>query len=206
MGYNHIDTVTVQHNGLPIHLKIQERTEVPPEPFYCLTWRTVYPGSRRNRRFYRSNTTGFWTLPVQVALHLMSEVEEHGWLDGRYEDRQLRHRGTDNDIFSSRSLSVRDRRTMFDSITCDEGEPDWGDDPLFVVIQVPDRRPLRRWRKIMIVDTAREFCTFRSTTTDPSYMPVIADPHRSPWRMDNAMQDASAAMIREFLDMLRTGL
>ena len=129
----------------------------------------------------------------------MSEVEERGWLDGRYEDRQRRHQGTDNNIFSSCSLSVSDRRTMFESITCDEGEPDWGDDPMFIVIQVPDGQ----WRKIMIVDTERKFCTFRSTTTDPSYMPAIVDPHRSPWRMDNAMQDASASMIRVFLDELR---
>lgn len=200
MGYNHIDTVTVRHNGLPIHLKIQERTEVPPEPFYCLTWRTVYPGSGRNRRFYRSSATGFWTIPVQVALDLMSEAEERDWLDSRYEDRQRRHLGTDNNIFSSRSLSARDRRTMFESITCDEGEPDWGDDPMFIVIQVPDGQ----WRKIMIVDTTREFCTFRSATRDVGYKPVIADPRMYPWRMDNAMQDASAAMIREFLDVLRT--
>ena len=158
MGYKLIDTITVQHNGLPIHLKLQERTEVPPELFYCLTWRTVYASGRSNRRFYRSNTTGFWTIPVNLALHLMGEAEEHGWLGGSYEDRQLRHRGTDNDIFSSQSMSARDRHTMFDSIICDEGEPYWGDDPLFVVIQVPDGQ----WRKIMIVDTTREFCTFRS--------------------------------------------
>ena len=56
----------------------------------------------------------------------------------------------------------------------------------------------------MIVDTAREFCTFRSATTDPSYRPVIADSHLRPWRLDNAMQDSSAAMILEFLDVLNS--
>ena len=200
MGYRHIARVTVQHNGLPIHLKLQERTEVPPEPFYCLTWRTVYPGSGRNRRFYRSTTTGFWTIPVQVALHLMSEADERGWLDGGYEDRQVRHCGTDNDISYSRSLNARKRRTMFESIMCDEGEPDWGDDPVFIIIQVPDGQ----WRKIMIVDTTREFCTFRSTTMDVGYRLGMADPRLHPWRMDNAMQDASAEMIREFLRVLNT--
>ena len=131
---------------------------------------------------------------------LMSEAEERGWLDGRYEDLQDRHQGTGNVIFYSRSLNVRDRRVMLESITCDQGEPDWGDDPMFMVIQVPDKP----WRKIMIVDTPREFCTFRSATTCVGYKPVIADPHLCPWRMDNAMQDASAAMIREFLNVLNT--
>ena len=200
MGYNRIDTVTVQHNGLPIDLKLQVRTEVPPEPFYCLTWRTVYPSGRSNRRFYRLSATGFWTIPIDLAIHLMSESERLGWLDGTYEDRQRRHCGTDNEVSYSRSLNARDRRTMFESITCDEGEPDWGDDPLFVVIQVPDGQ----WRKIMIVNTTREFCTFRSATRDVGYKPVIADPRMYPWRMDNAMQDASAEMIREFLAVLRT--
>ena len=200
MAYRLIDRITVWHDGLPIHLKIQERLEVPPDPFYCLSWRTLYPGGRSNRRFYRSSTTGFWTIPIQVAVDLMSEAEERGWLDGRYEDLQDRHQGTGNVIFYSRSLNVRDRRVMLESITCDQGEPDWGDDPMFMVIQVPDKP----WRKIMIVDTPREFCTFRSATTCVGYKPVIADPHLCPWRMDNAMQDASAAMIREFLNVLNT--
>ena len=54
----------------------------------------------------------------------------------------------------------------------------------------------------MIVDTERQFCTFRSTTTDVSYKPVIADARLSPWRMDNAMQDAGPAMILTFLNVL----
>ena len=54
----------------------------------------------------------------------------------------------------------------------------------------------------MIIDSARKFCTFRSTTTDPVYQPTIADHHLRPWRMDNAMQDASAAMVHTFLSVL----
>ena len=198
MGYRLIDRITVQHEGLPIHLKLQERLEVPPEPFYCLTWRTVYARGRSNRRFYRSRRTGFWTIPVRLASDIMRRAERRGWLDDRYEDRQVRHRGTDNTIIDSRRLGVRERRSMFESITSTLGEPTWGNDPLFLVIQVPDGT----WRKILIVDATREFCTFRSTTTDVGYMPVIADPHLHPWRMDNAMQDASAAMFRIFLNLL----
>ncbi len=203
MAYNRIDSVTAQHNGLPIDLKLQERLDVEEEPrFYCLSWRTRLPyDPTKNRQPYvdRRGGTGFWTIPVSVALGLMRQAEERGWLDGRYEDPQIRHEGTDNDIFSSRLLNPRDRRTTFESITCDEGEPDWGDDPVFIVVQVPDGR----WRKIMIVDTERQVCTFRSATRDESYTKVI-DCLQSPWRLDNSMQDASAAMIREFLDVLRT--
>ena len=198
MGYRLIDRITVRHEGLPIHLKLQERLEVPPEPFYCLTWRTVYPRGRSNRRFYRLRRTGFWTMPVRLALDLMMCAEGRGWFDGRYEDLQVRHRGIANTIFDSRELGGREQRTILESITSTHGEPDWGADPLFVVLQVPDVT----WRKIMIVDSARKFCTFRSTTTDVSYMPVIADPHLNPWRMDNAMQDASPAMTRTFLTVL----
>ena len=122
-----------------------------------------------------------------------------GW-DGTYHDPQKRCGGPDNDIIDSRELGAGERRDMFKYITCEDGEPDWGDDPLFVVIQVPDK--ILRWRKIMIVDSERKLCTFRSTTTDPNYKPVIADPILSPWRMDNAMQDSSATMIRTFQSVL----
>lgn len=89
--------------------------------------------------------------------------------------------GTDNDIIESRRLGARERRSMFRSITSTQGEPDWGDDPSFLVIEVPDGTR----RKILIVDATRRFCTFRSTTTDPRYMPIIADPHlsRGGWTM-----------------------
>ena len=198
MNYRLIDRITVRHEGLPIHLKLQQRLNVPPEPFYCLTWRTFYPGGGSNRRFYRSSRAGFWTIPVRLASDLMRQAERRGWLDGRFEDTQVRHCGTGNITFDSRRLGVRERRALFESITSTEGEPYWGNDPSFVVIQVPDGT----WRKIMIVDSAREFCTFRSTTTNPVYKPTIADDHLKPWRMDNAMQDASAAMIRAFLSFL----
>ena len=200
MGYREIDRITGWHDGQPVHLKLQERLGVPPVPYHCLSWRTLYSGGTANRRFYRSKKRGFWTIPTRLALVLMRQADERGWLDGTYDDPQKRCGGPDNDIFDSRELGARERREVFESITCEDGEPDWGYDPIFVVIQVPDKR--RRWRKVMIADSERRLCTFRSTTTDPDYKPVIADPALSPWRMDNAMQDAGAAMIRTFLSIL----
>ena len=71
-------------------------------------------------------------MPVRLALDLMRRAEGRGWFDGRYEDLQVRHRGTDNTTIDSRQLGVRERRSMFDSITSTQGEPDWGVDPLFI--------------------------------------------------------------------------
>lgn len=200
MGYREIDRITGWHNGQPVHLKLQERLGVPPVPYHCLSWRTLYPGGTTNRRFYRSRENGFWTIPTPLALELLRQADVRGWLDGAYHDPQRRCGGPENDIIDSRELGDRERRDMFEYITCENGEPDWGDDPLFVVIQVPDQ--ILRWRKIMIVDSKKDICIFRSTTTDPEYKPVITDPVLSPWRMDNAMQDAGAAMIRTFLNVL----
>ena len=204
MGYRLIDAVTVQHDGLPIQLRLQERLEVEREPrFFCLSWRTRLPYDRtKNRQPYVDvrGGTGFWTLPVGVALDLMRQAEEQGWLDGRYEDPQIRHGGTDNTIIYSVSLDSTSREDWVDAIACDDWrEPDWGNDPTFLIVRVPDGT----WQKIMIIDTERQLCTFRSATRDDGYTKVI-DCLRSPWRLDNSMQDASAAMIREFLDVLRT--
>ena len=197
MNYEEVRRVTTAYDGLPVDLKLQRRLTVPPHSFYCLSWRTPYPSGKSNRRFYRLTGSGFWTIPVGVALRLMVQARESGMLDARYDDRQVRHRGTEDTIIDSRALGERQRRNVFDAITSADKEPDWGGDPLFVIIEVPDGT----WRKIMIVDTEREFCTFRSATTDVDYKPVITC-LRSPWRMDNAMQDSSAAMMRKFLSTL----
>ena len=183
-----------------MHLILQTRHCVPPVDFFCLSWRTVLPTGSSNRRFYydRRHGTGIWTIPVSIALGLLNRADAAGMLDERYDDLQERHCGPNNCIIDSRNLGRRER--VFASIINVDRDPDWGLEPLFVIIQVPDRR----WRKIMIVDTQRETCTFRSTTTDPSYRQGVGDGMILPWRLDNTMQDASCAMMREFRGVLRT--
>ena len=194
--YEEITRVTVRHDGLPVHLLLQKRFEFAPEPFHCLSWRTRYPSdTTKSRRFNRLKETGFWTIPVRVASCLMRQARDRGMLDPQYDDPFW---GAQNPIIDSRTLDVRGRLSVFDTIICDKGEPDWGDNPVFVISECLDGT----WRKIMLVDTRREICTFRSTTTSVDYKPIIVDPHRSPWRMDNSMQDASAAMMRKFLSVM----
>ena len=201
--YTEIRRVTGQHAGIPINLLLQIRNDNPPVPYPCLSWRTLYPSGKSNRRFYRTKD-GCWTIPVSVALSMLEEAEEAGMLDEQHDDPQVRHGGTANEIIDSRTLGDDGRRNEFDRIAGEDGEPDWGPKPLFIIVQMPDiaQVPDKAWRKIMIVDTKREFCTFRSTTTDDSYKPVVLLP-QTHWRMDNAMQDASAAIMRKFLSVLR---
>ena len=200
MSYKEIRRVTAEHDGIPINLKLQWRLNDPPRRYHCLSWRTRYPRGRTNRQRYRLDEPGVWTIPVRMASYLMRQAEDCGMFDARYDDPQVRCGGPENCIVDSRTLGTRERLDVFDAITCDQGEHEWGNDPVFVIIEVPDGR----WRKIMIVDTQRELCTFRSTTSDPSYEgAIITDGVTPPWRLDNNMQDASAAMIREFLSTLR---
>ena len=199
MDYRELGRITVQHEGLPVHFKLQERYDEQLVSYHCLSWRTLYPSGRSNRRFYKTKDSGFWTLPISLAFEAMSEAENRGWLDDNYDDPQIRHGGSNNRVLDSRQLVDSERHDLFESITCIGEESDWGDSPVFIVIEVPDGK----WRKIMIVDTTREFVTFRSTTTDPCYRPVIVDSQMNPWRMDGAMQDASALMTRSFLRLLR---
>ena len=199
MSYQEIMSVSEMHDGLPVRLKLQLRLNVPPTRYRCLSWRTLYPSGLSNRRFYRTND-GFWTIPMSVALRLMQRADECGMLGSEYDDSQTRHRGPNNLVNDSRLLPAPERIALFDEITLDRSEPNWGPDPLFIVIQVPDDT----WRKVMIIDSGKKFCTFRSLTIEEDYKPVIVEGTRSIWRLDNAMQDASAAMIREFLSVLRT--
>ena len=198
MRYREVDRLTRLHGDLPVHLKLQERLDLDTVPFHCVSWRTVYPRGRTNRQLYRLTESGIWSIPVHVALTLMREADALGWLDGTYDDPQIRHGGPHNASDISTELAVCDRRALFDSITCVEGEPEWGDDPLFAVVQVPDRT----WRKIMIVDSERRYCTFRSTTIDEVYRRGSLRTTVPAWRVHNSMQDASASMIGEFLRCL----
>ena len=185
--YTEILRVTREHNGIPISLLLQTRNDNPPESYYCLSWRTLLPNAGKNRRFYRLREDGCWTIPPSVALMLLESADEAGMLDEDYDDPQIRHEGMANRIMDSRKLGYRERENTLNSIVGDAGEPGLGHEPLFTIIQVRDKT----WHKIMIVDTRRKICTFRSTTTDDSYKPAILLP-RTHWRMDNAMQDASS--------------
>lgn len=200
--YTEIRRVTLIHEGLPIHIILQTRHHVRPVDFFCLSWRTVLPNGSRNRRFYydRRYGTGIWTMPVSVGLRLIDQADAAGMLDEEYDDLQERHDGTNNTIIDSRNLGRQEHEREFASIINVNRDPDWGPDPLFLIIEVPDGS----WRKIMIVDTDREICTFRSTTTCTSYGQGVDDGMIPPWRLDNAMQDASCAMMREFRRVLLT--
>ena len=198
--YTEIRRVTVIHEGLPVHFILQTRHFVCPVDFFCLSWRTLLPDGSQNRRFYydRKHGTGIWRLPVPIALRLLELADSEGILDEEFDDLQERCGGIDNTIIDSQSLSRQERERGFASIVNVNREPDWGSDPLFIIIEVPDGT----WRKIMIVDSDRATCTFRSTTTDPSYRQGVADGMIPPWRLDNAMQDASRMMMREFQRVL----
>ena len=198
--YTEIRRVTLIHDGLPVHLILQTRHCVPPVNFFCLSWRTHLPTGSRNRRFYydRKHRTGIWRIPVSIAICLLNQANAEGMLDEEYDDPQGRHGGSNNTIIDSRDLGRQDREQEFYSIVDANRDPDWGADPVFVIIEVPDKT----WRKIMLVDTNRKVCTFRSTTVDDSYRPRADDGMASPWMLDNAMQDASCAMMREFRHVL----
>ena len=200
--YTEIRRVSRIHEGLPVRLVLQTRHYVPPVDFFCLSWRTVLPTGKGNRRFYydRRHGTGIWTIQTSLAIGLLNDAEAAGMLDEQYDDLQVRHSGNSNCIIDSRDLGRLQRERMYASIINLNRDPDWGVDPVFVIIQVPDGT----WRKIMIVDTLREMCTFRSTTTDNSYRQGVADGMIPPWRLDNTMQDASCSMMKEFQRVLLT--
>ena len=130
---------------------------------------------------------------------MLEEAEEKEMLDERYDDPQTRHGGAENGIIDSRELNPQVRRDALDSITTENEIGDWSIDSVFIIIEVPDCS----WRKVMIVDQESGLCTFRSTTSDRSYKPIIREGMTYPWLMDNAMQDASTAMMREFIRVLR---
>ena len=200
--HRELDRITTFHNGIHVNILLNE-ISIPEEPktYYSLSWRTRYRRGGANRRFYYTNRDGYWRIPVLTALELLETAERRGFLHPRYDDPQIRHQGTNNKIIDPRHYdgNAREYGRVFAEIA--DGGEDWGKHPTFVIVEVPDRT----WRKIMIVDSAKEVCTFRSTTQDSEYNLLTRRPHLAPpWIMDNSMQDASVAMMRQFLQVLRT--
>ena len=199
--YHSILSVEEYQNGLPVRLKLQERHEDGPRPYYTVTWRTLYRRGR-NRRFYHAPSEGgCWIIPCQLALNILSLADQNHMLDPKYDDPYVRFGGGGSVVRLSTRLSRNQREILFQEITGYPMEPDWGPTPIFMVA---DEVGGGQWRKIMIVASNLDFCTFRSTTTDESYKPSIISRNQSVWRLDNAMQDASTAIMREFFDILRT--
>jgi len=192
-----IDRVEIEHDGLPIRLVLQVRDDILP-PFPTLSWRTNLPSARVNRYTYKVSGN-YWTVSVDVSLSILRQAEERGMLNEEHDDPQERHNGPDNRIMHSQLLNAQDRDQLYHEITTDHDECNWGAFPEFVVMETPDGT----WRKIMIIDSEREFCTFRSTTTDRDYGRGSDRGMRPPWLLDTAMQDASTSMMREFLRVLQ---
>ena len=200
--YRELDRVSIDHNGIPVELKLQMRLDQPPVPYYCLSWRTRYVSTpAKSRRFYSSVDAGFWTIPVPVALSVLRQAESRGMLSFRYDDLRLRDGSRWNAIIDSRKLESTQLQQARNTIICSKGEPHWGACPLFLISH--DKGDGWDWRDIMIVDTEWKFCTFRCTTTDVGYrMGIFSERLDGPWRLDNALQDASADSMREFLRTL----
>lgn len=127
----------------------------------------------------------------------MGQASDEGLLDTSYDDPGTRHGGPEHYVVAdSRTLSSVDRIRSLDEITFEDEE--WGSVPVFVIAETPDGR----WRKIMIVDTVNNVCTFRSMTTDDAYEMKDTRRRQGLWFLDRSMQDASAAVMRQFLAVL----
>lgn len=200
--YREINRVCAEQNGIPVELKLQKRLDQPPGPYYCLSWRTRYTSTpNKSRRFYSSSVAGMWTIPVSLALSLLGRAAGRNMLDFRYDDLRLRDGSKWNTIIDSRSLDLAQIQSIRSEVICKRGEPEWGNNPLFLISH--DEGAGWAWRTIMLLDTERKFCTFRCTTTMSDYkMGIFAEQLAGPWRLDNALMDASAASMREFLRVL----
>src|SRR5689334_11545068 len=106
--YATIGSVGANADGVPVKLALQERLDVPPEPFHTLSWRTRYAGTTRNRRFYWYRGS-FWTAPLKLVRDLLTAAEQAGMLESKYDDRYARFGGGAPGFVDSSDLS-RDQR------------------------------------------------------------------------------------------------
>lgn len=190
--------IEVTDRGVPVRLQLQQRVDVPPCEFFTISWRTTYPESSSNRRFYFVNGTP-WTVTAQAARGLLERAQAEGMLAAKYDDPYVRFGGGEPSFIASATLPRTSFLETWREITRQGYEIDWGVDPLFLVANEPGER----WRKVLIVDTTRSVLSFRSCTSEETYALRVRNPSSATWYLDNSMQDAGTAITRRFLEFLR---
>jgi hypothetical protein len=202
MEYKLVAQVSDDASMRPVALRLQQRISGSASAYYVGCWRTRYPNTAANRRFYWLADIGCWIIPVWQAARLLDEAAARGLLDERYDDPYMRFGGGTPHFVMSEGCDPVSRTSTLREITHSKGEPEWGASPLFVIGEEPGGS----WRKVMLVDTAREVVTFRSLTTDRTYKPSIDLGVHAYWRLDNAMLDCSTQILRIFRNVLRMQL
>jgi hypothetical protein len=182
-----------QPDGTEVTLALQSRTsDREGKTWNVVSWRTRLGPGGHNRRFYVTKDD-VWTIDVSTALEMYTNLERLGGLDDFYRDE----RSAGFQVTVSNDVNAKNRSTLLQEITL-EGE-DWGTNPFFVVLNDPNAD----WRKVLIVNRATRKATFRSTTTDETYMPRKTMRPQSRWFLDNSMQDVNVQQARALLVELR---
>lgn len=161
--------------------------------WHVLSWRSVYPGTSSNRRFYMNADGEPWSTTVESALTALKHAKSAGWLEDQYLDQRRR---PECDVVVSTDLKPVDREDYLASFIV-PGES-FGDPELFVVCEDSHQS----WRKIMIVNDGR--VTFRSVTTKPDYGVLKHLDNQQDWNLDNSMQDCNVQQARVFLRVLES--
>ena len=180
--------------GTPIKLALQERSSAREEtPYWTISWRTLYQKGGKNRRFYKTDKYGYWSLPIQTALSLIESLKDQGGLDDAFLDaRKL----GDYEFVCSDELKPLEKIKKLSEITGDNET--WDEKSFFVIISDPNPN----WQKILIADANHSLVTFRSLTRDGNYMPKTILRGNSEWWLDNSMLDANVQQFKIFYDHL----
>ncbi len=193
--YRRIQTVLGhQPDGTEITLALQSRTSRREGyTWHVISWRTRLGPGGHNRRFYVS-TGDVWTMEARTALDMYSKLEKLGGLSEKYVDRE---RNPDFQVTVSDNVDAARRSTLLEEITMPDET--WGKNPFIIVLNDPHES----WRKILLVNRETGLATFRSTTTDESYMPRKTLRPGSAWYLDNSMQDVNIQQARILLQHLQ---
>lgn len=181
-------------DGIPVKLALQERTSTGVDnSWWTLSWRSKYSPDGSNRRFYMTND-GCWTIPANLALEMINEMESLGGLSEVYFDHRRR---PFFETLVSTTMSATERADLLCRIT--GPAEDWGGDPFFMMT----RDPNGHWNKVLIINSDNDTATFRSITTNPDYKPKKVLRPDADWWLDNSMMDANVQQMRAFHFQLR---
>lgn len=193
----------VDPHGVEVALRLHQRTNSDlssgqPVTWWTQSWRTRLRPGGPNRRFYIHEGQP-WSIPADLALDMMEEMESQGGLSDTY---LFDPQGDRLSAIFRSSDPDADRQRILDQITMPSET--WDEASWLVWEDRPDPAdPTAQWRKCLLVDPGSGVATFRSTTTYQLYKQKKELRPGSTWLLDNSMPDLSVEQVNVMLEFLR---
>jgi hypothetical protein len=191
--YNEIGTIEGENN---IHLKRRNRIDLLPIIYETLSWRQRRGNEIRNNRRYYLEQESYWSISNNQTIDMLRQAKQNGYLDNTIESDL----GTTVETIIIEP-ECKDYKQLIGSVLVNsQYDNAWRECNCIAVVCIQANR---KWRKVMMLSPENGIATFRSLTSDETYMNRFTDVFSNDrWWLDRSMLDAHPSAFLKWLEFL----